>query len=417
MKKQVLSLLLMLSLLFSLGAAVLAEDAAFVFDDAALLSGEQTEIINGLGAQILADTGVRVCACLSGDTGEDIRAFAADSYDRRVGAPEGMLLVYDPSSGSYSYYLCGDRLSGLGEEELTKLFDAFLGAPTYFDGVYNYMNLVSAYLSGASSTGEVSAGDNPNIPDERLLDRVADLAGVVDASRLAALNALADEVSETYQCDVAVAFVQSLEGRYIVSYADDFYDYKGYGYGPDDDGILLLVSVGDREFGETTYGYGKTAFTDYGMQHYLEPRFTPFLGENDWAGAAEQFIRDAGVLLKQAREGRPYDYYGSERVVEKKSFRDIAPGAAVISAIIGFFSGGIPAGAMKRKMKSVEKNYGAANYARGGLNLRRSDDRFLYANVSKTPIPRETEHRSSGGGSSVHFSSSGRSHGGSHGKF
>ena len=75
---------------------------------------------------------------------------------------------------------------------------------------------------------------------------------------------------------------------------------------------------------------------------------------------------------------------------------------------------------MKRKMKSVEKNYGAGNYARGGLQMRRSEDRFLYSNVHRTPIPRE-EHRTGGGGggggSSMHFSSSGHSHGGSHGKF
>ena len=233
----------------------------------------------------------------------------------------------------------------------------------------------------------------------------------------AEFNALADEVSEKYQCDVAVAFVPDLGGKYVVDYADDFYDYKGYGYGPNDDGILLLVSVGDREFAETTYGYGKTAFTDYGMSHYLEPRFTPWLGENDWAGAAEQFITDAGVLLKQARDGNPYDYSAPQR--EQKSFKETAPLAALISAVIGFFSGGIPTGAMKRQMKSVEKEYGAANYARGGLNLRARDDRFLYANVSKTRIQRDTEHRSGGGGggSSVHFSSSGRSHGGSHGKF
>ena len=91
----------------------------------------------------------------------------------------------------------------------------------------------------------------------------------------------------------------------------------------------------------------------------------------------------------------------------------------MISAVIGFFSGGISTGAMKRQMKSVEKEYGAANYAKGGLNLRMKDDRFLYANVSKTPIPHDNGNRSSGGGggSSVHFSSSGRSHGGSHGKF
>ena len=188
------------------------------------------------------------------------------------------------------------------------------------------------------------------------------------------------------------------------------------------DGILLLISVGDREFAETTQGYGATAFTDYGLQQYIEPSFTRYLvnDKNDWAGAARQFITDAGELLRQAKEGKPYDYYASTVAVEreKKTVKDVAPGAALISAIIGFFSGGIPAGAMKRKMKSVEKNYGAGNYARGGLQMRRSEDRFLYSNVHRTPIPRE-EHRTGGGGggSSMHFSSSGHSHGGSHGKF
>ena len=416
MKKRILSLLLLLTLLLTLSAAVWAERGRYVYDECELLSAEQEQILEALGAEIRANTGASVCACLSNATGENVRGFAADFYEREIGESEGMLLVHNPETNTISYFIAGEKLAGLDEEALTKIFDAYLGSPTFFDGLNNYMNLVYAQLSGASAVGEVRPEDNPNIPAERQYDRVADLAGVIDASRLASLNALADEVSESYRCDVAVAFVQSLGGKYIANYADDFYDYNGYGYGPDDDGILLLVSVGDREFGETTYGYGKTAFTDYGMQHYLEPRFTPYLSSGDWAGAAEQFIRDAGVLLRQAREGQPYDSNGGGRSVEKRSFKEVAPRAAIFSAIIGFFSGGIPAGSMKRKMKSVEKNYGAANYARGGLQLRRSDDRFLYSNVSKVPIPRD-ENRGGGGGSSVHFSSSGRSHGGSHGKF
>ncbi len=252
---------------------------------------------------------------------------------------------------------------------------------------------------------------------QRRLDRVADLAGVIDSTKLVTLNELADEVSETYRCDVAVVFISSLEGNDIVRYSDNFFLDNGYGMGADRDGILLLISVGDREYNESTHGYAITAFTDYGLTNYLEPNFLRYIanGRDDWAGAAEQFIRDAGDLLKQAREGNPYDYYEPQR--EKKSLKESAPLAALISAVVGFFSGGIPVASMKRQMRSVEKEYGAANYARGGLNLRAREDRFLYSHVSHTPIPRQTEHHSGGGGgSSVHVTS-GHTFGGSHGKF
>ncbi len=425
MKKRLFSLLLVLALALSLCAAVHAEELRFVYDADDRISAENEQILEDLGARIYDETGAAVCIYITEKTTTDwdeIRSFAASFYAEHIGKDNGILLVnfFSPEGGRISYYRTGDKLASLSEDDMTEIMQAYNSAGSFFDGVHDYMNLVFAKLSGAAAFGEVTPEDNPNIPEERQLDRVVDFAGVIDASRLSSLNALADEVSEKYRCDVAVAFVSSLEGRYVVDYADDFYDYRGYGYGANDDGILLLVSVGDREFGETTYGYGVTAFTDYGMQHYLEPRFTPYLGENEWAGGAEQFIRDAGVLLKQARDGQPYDRHDDPRpapAVEKKSAAERAPLAAVISAIIGFFSGGIPAGAMKRRMKSVEKNYGAANYARGGLRLRRSDDRFLYANVSKVPVPRESEHRGGGGGSSVHFSSSGHVHGGSHGKF
>ncbi len=420
MKKRVFSLLLVLVLTLSLCAAVHAEDLHFVFDEDDRISAESEEILEQLGARIYGDTGTAVCVYIAEKTGEwdEIRSFTESFYREHIGEENGILLVHyhNAEGGRISYFKTGEKLASLSDEDMSEIMQAYNSANTYSDGVHDYMNMVYAKLIGATAFGEVTPQDNPNIPEERQLDRVVDLAGVIPADKLSRLNTLADEISEQYRCDVAVAFVSSLEGKYVVDYADDFYDYKGYGYGANDDGILLLVSVGDREFAETTYGYGKIAFTDYGMSHYLEARFTPYLGENDWAGAAEQFISDAGVLLRQARDGNPYDYVEPQR--EKKSLKEAAPVAALISAVVGFFSGGIPAGAMKRKMKSVEKEYGAANYARGGLNLRVKDDRFLYANVSKTPIPHDSGNRSSGGGgSSVHFSSSGRSHGGSHGKF
>ena len=50
------------------------------------------------------------------------------------------------------------------------------------------------------------------------------------------------------------------------------------------------------------------------------------------------------------------------------------------------------------------------------LNVTRSEDQFLYSTVNKTAKAKETSSSSSGG-SSTHTSSSGRTHGGTGGKF
>ena len=423
MKKRLFSLLLILALALSLCAAAHADVSRFVYDEDDTISAEDERILEELGARIQADTGVSVCVYIARDGGEsDPAAFAERFYSENIGADDGVILVhlFSNEANKLSYYKIGEKLDGLGEEDMMQFLQAYNDAGAYFEGAHSCMNLIYAALGGASAygEGEVTPEDNANIPAERQLGRVADLAGVIGADRLRSLNALADEVSEKYQCDVAVAFVSSLDGRDIVRYSDNFFLDNGYGMGLDRNGILLLISVGDREYNESTHGNAIEAFTDYGLTNYLEPNFLRYIsnGRDDWAGAAEQFINDAGVLLKQARDGNPYDYSAPQR--EQKSFRETAPLAALISAVIGFFSGGIPTGAMKRQMKSVEKEYGAANYARGGLNLRARDDRFLYANVSKTRIQRDTEHRSGGGGggSTVHHTS-GHTFGGSHGKF
>ena len=408
MKKRLLSLLLILVLAISLSAAAWAGTDLYVWDETGHISGEELEILRNLGARIQDATGATVCVCITDATGEDVHGYAETFWQDNVNESDGIILVHNPASNTMSYAVYGERLRALDEDEISKLLEHYNSAPSYFDAAHNFMNAVFAQLGG----------EGLEIPDEKQLSRVVDLAGVIDSARLSRLNELADQVSEKYQCDVAAAVVPSLGGKYIVDYADDFFIYNGYGMGADRDGILLVVSVGDREYAEATHGYGITAFTDYGLTNYLEPRFVGSLSSGDWAGAVERYINASGELLEQARNGKPYDYYEPERV--QKSFKDVAPGAALISAIVGFFSGGIPTAAMKSKMKSVEKNYGAANYARGGLNLRISDDRFLYANVSKTPIPRQTEHHSSGGhggGSTTHISSSGHTFGGSHGKF
>lgn len=49
----------------------------------------------------------------------------------------------------------------------------------------------------------------------------------------------------------------------------------------------------------------------------------------------------------------------------------------------------------KSRLKSVYTEHGACNYVRGGsLQLDKQEDRFLYSNIIKVPLPRNN----SGGG-------------------
>ena len=58
--------------------------------------------------------------------------------------------------------------------------------------------------------------------------------------------------------------------------------------------------------------------------------------------------------------------------------------------LIGWLVSGTMVEDLKKEVQGVEFQTGAANYAdAAGLNLTKRQDRFLYANVSRTPIPRD----------------------------
>ena len=107
--------------------------------------------------------------------------------------------------------------------------------------------------------------------------RLADMADLLQESEEKALLALLDEMSERQQLDIVVVTANTLNGKTPMEYADDFYDYNDYGFGAQKDGVLLLVSMEDRDWWISTTGYGITAFTDAGIT-YIGEQFLPALG-------------------------------------------------------------------------------------------------------------------------------------------
>ena len=118
--------------------------------------------------------------------------------------------------------------------------------------------------------------------------RMNDSAEVLTEDEDGELEASLEELSVRQSFDVIIATIDSLESEGCTSmeeYADDLYDYCQFGYGENRDGVLLVVSIGDRKWHISTCGYGITAFTDAGIQ-YLGEQMTPDMADGDYAAAS-----------------------------------------------------------------------------------------------------------------------------------
>lgn len=236
--------------------------------------------------------------------------------------------------------------------------------------------------------------------------RLVDGADLLSESEEADILATLDEISVRQGMDVVIVTTLSLDGKSPMAYADDFFDYNGYGQGVGYDGVLLLVSMEDRDYYISTSGYGITAFTDAGIE-YIGDEVVYYLSDGYYALAFSEFAELCDDFITRANTGSPYDY-------------DSLPGEPYdpvftlgVSLAVGLVIGLICVSIMKGKLKSVRPQSGAGSYLKdGSLKVTASRERFLYSHTTR--VARASESR---GGSSTHRSSSGRVHGGGGGKF
>ena len=242
--------------------------------------------------------------------------------------------------------------------------------------------------------------------------RMNDSAEVLTEDEDNELEDALEELSLRQSFDVTIATIESLESvdyDSMEAYADDLYDFCQFGYGSDMDGVLLLVSVGDRKWHISTCGYGITAFTDAGIQ-YLGEQMTPDMADGDYAAAFHTFIQWADAYVTAAREGHPYD-------VDNMPHEPLSILYLCLALVIGLVTALIVTGVMKSRLKSVAPQRDATSYVRqGSMKLTNQRDLYLYREVHRTERPKESSSSDSGG-SSTHTSSSGSTHGGGGGSF
>lgn len=273
---------------------------------------------------------------------------------------------------------------------------AALGAVALIGGnLFTRASGICSFEGGGFSPFSAVTVHAQTTDDYEFLPRVYDEADLLTDDEESELLDRLDSLSEEYYFDVAVATVQSTDGVAMNKFTDTFYDDNYYGLGDDYDGILFMVSIGDREWHITTHGYGMTVFNQDGLD-YLKEKVTPELKDEDFAGAFNVFADQCELFLAQAETGTPYD--ASTLPTEPLSLMWIP-----ISIAIGFALALLCTMGMRAQLKSVRSQDSAVDYVRSGsMNVTRSNDIFLYHTVTRTERPKESDSSSTGGSDSSH---------------
>lgn len=235
--------------------------------------------------------------------------------------------------------------------------------------------------------------------------RLVDDAHILTQSEKNELNNLLDDISENLQCDVIIVTMNQLNGKDVIATADDYFDENGYGQGPSHDGILFLISMAEREWAISTCGQAIQIFTDRNQEKIMDS-VLPALGSGSYGTAFRAFAQQSQRYIEKY-----IDAHTPATIPERLQMAVPAGliGGAVIALIIMLVE--------KNKLKTVRKKNGARYYVSENLRLNDQRDMFLYRHVTRRDRPKETPSSNSFGGSHTHMSSSGRTHGGSHGHF
>ena len=188
---------------------------------------------------------------------------------------------------------------------------------------------------------------------------------------------------------------------------DDFTEYGGgndvykttyqlyhaneLGKGENRDGIIILLSMDERDYAMFVYGKNaEYAFNKYG-QEQLEDAFLGYFGDNDWYGGTSHYLDTCDEYLTLAEEGDPV------RKNTLPMYLIVVAASCVISGFICIM--------LKWKMQTVHKKVEADEYvAAGGLTLTKQYDRYTHTTETRTKISSDSDSGStsscSGGGGS-----------------
>lgn len=226
------------------------------------------------------------------------------------------------------------------------------------------------------------------------LPLIIDEAGLISESEKAILDHQAQTLKNDYNMDIVILTVDSTNGRSPRQFAQNYYDQNHYA----DDGILLLISMEERDWSICTTGKCQDIFTDYGIDQ-LGEQFVDQLSDKAYFHGFKTFLNAIPSYCDAYNSGSPID-------------RTLGLSHMIISLLTGAAIGGITIAIMRSAMNSAKPQHSAVQYVKNHtFRMYGNFDMYLYSRVTKTPRQTNSSgpHGGNNGGS--------RSHGGGGGKF
>ena len=258
--------------------------------------------------------------------------------------------------------------------------------------------------------------------------RVFDQAGLFSETGIIQLEEKIAQCRKSTKMDVVIVSAYADGKRSAEEYADDYYDYGGFGVGKKASGVLLLYYMDGpgQQGGEcyiSTAGTMINMLTDERIESILDDVYGD-LGNRDFAGATEHFLEDVKAYVKEGVESGQYTYdRDTGEIVRYHSIRLYE--VAIAMVIAGILAGSVCLDIKKRyamKQSSREVSNSLQAYrADCAFHFSVAGDKMVNKYVRSVPIPRNTSSGSGGRGhsgsssagrSTIHTSSSGSSHGG-----
>lgn len=248
---------------------------------------------------------------------------------------------------------------------------------------------------------------------------VYDNANLFTAGEIQEMEAYLEQLREDYGMDVLVLTSREARLNDSQDYADLFYEQ----HASSEDGFLYFIDMRNREQTISTSGAMIDLITDRRLNALFDAAASGLSYER-YGSAVMAVLRQLNTYLKQGREEGSYRYDAETGVQLTAKYNRLTAYELAIAVVVG-------AAVSMIIVASVSASYslkgGTYRYSMGenaSRTLTRDEERFVTQRVTRhvnQPAPssggNSRGYHSSGRGSSVHHSSSGRSHGGGSRKF
>lgn len=258
----------------------------------------------------------------------------------------------------------------------------------------------------------------PSYSSELPLSPITDSAGLLTMEELEDLTGKADSIADEYDCGIYLMIVDDyleyvdpeLHGESVQSAADEIYLQRKMGRHENGDGVLLLLSMKERDYSLSSHGRAEAVFDEFSLR-MLSESFLPSLGDDDWYAGFMAYLEGCERVLYQSKHlasDFPYEgsmYFNKPSEALEPSQHDVSspPPAWEINlaGCLGAFGiANLVALAVKtvlrKKMTSVCQKTEAMDYVKGDLRLTNQHDRFV--NTTTTRVYSPVQKKSGPGG-------------------